>query len=390
MQEQGHNTDREDPKPKFEVSCNELFDSMRWLVTAMKCFGMIHFDNSSAGEKLYSRWSFSKIYQLVVMILFALNQIRLVPTLVSPNRISPQFLAEVLAFSWMLMTLAFSVAMFKVCNNRNVFIATLISWKNFNPQPSPEKIVYFTKKCRRYVAFVMLSFPVNIGVVIGGLISSPSFDFVLVPLSPDNEFINLARCAYVVLHIYLAGYYTMTIVLTLLLADISHYELKQFNAQFRRCITEDGNFIADFEERRRQHHRICVFIGKADATVSLSVGFSFVLNLLQILVGLYVFMAMSDIKDDVFMIILASAWIVGAVFTLGLMMVFCAYVNLEISVLLSRLTGSSIGFTACSMFVIDKSIFLTERRRHPFGVFGMVQRERHFYSHLVISVITFM
>ncbi|ELT90076.1 hypothetical protein CAPTEDRAFT_184862 [Capitella teleta] len=351
----------ENPTRMAQLSSNGLFHAMRWLFTAMKLLGMVHFDNITNGSERNpsTRWSAAKIYQVVVILLLILNQVRLLFLFNASRSLDPQLFLDVTIFCWMSMALVNAMTMYTACNCKGRLFATLTKWHSFNQQPSPEKMAYFTKKCRWYVIFGLGTIPLNIAFELYAFLTTSMLDGMHTPIKRDNDHINLIRGLYMVFHIIIVGYFSLPSVYVLFLTDVAHYELKHFNAQFRQCISKGGDFQGDLEEHRRRHLRICVFIEEAEATVSLTVGFSFLATILEILLILYDIIWWSDLREHTGMMIIFISWFTFAVLYITVMFIFCAYVNHEVLIFVSRLTGRSIGFTASSMFVIDKPVLLT-------------------------------
>eukprot|EP00914_Ancora_sagittata_P003563 GHVO01007491.1.p1 GENE.GHVO01007491.1~~GHVO01007491.1.p1 ORF type:complete len:341 (+),score=19.77 GHVO01007491.1:430-1452(+) len=325
---------------KSQLSNNELLHSMKWLITSMRIFGMVHFDTSvtSVGEKPVRRLTAAKVYQVVMLVLLILNQVRMALVFNSPNGISSQLFMDITFFCWMSTATTNAFAMSNACNCEKRFYNILSTWKVFNQQPSPEKLAYFKSRSRWYVLLVVFMFPCNIGFGVYAIETTSLFDAVLVPIKPGSEYINIAKSLYLVMHIVIAGYFSLMAAFVIFLANVAHYELKEFNTNFRKCITEDGGFDGQLEEERLKHQSICVFVEHADATVSLSVGVSFLICILEVLLILYNVIWWSDLHQHPLMMFIVVFWLMFAILYIAAVLIFCAYVNHEVSEIFCKLS----------------------------------------------------
>ncbi|ELT92997.1 hypothetical protein CAPTEDRAFT_190517 [Capitella teleta] len=365
----------EEPDP-LALSTNELFKSMHCLVTSLHIFGAIHI-NEDPGTK----WTASKVHLVAVFLLLVLNQIRMGFNFVNA-KINPEFFWDVMFYSWMLLAVTNSFNMYKVCICERRLVTVFTSWKEFNPRPSKTKTAHFKKKSRIYITTGWCYLLTSIISSLYAQFATSFLDANLVPFSIDSSYIDVIRVISVLLNILISGSWIFVNVLIFFLADVAHYELREFNREFRKRLTNDGEFHGELEEYRQRHQSICRFINDIDASIHLSVGFSFVVCMVGILLSIYNVIWWQRVREDSFMAVMITSWIMNSAITLFCIIIFGAYVNneahalandaynisllnttdtfrLQVSTFLSRLTGPPIGLTAASMFVIDKPTLLT-------------------------------
>ena len=311
---------------------NELFDSMQWLIIVMKAFGLIHIDNSvgNVEGRPKRKLPASRVYQLCVIALLSANQARMCFIFVLAEGINPQLFMDMTFFCWMFLSLMDSVNMLKACSCKNKLLTAVSAWKKFNQKPSPVKMANYRKKCIIMAVASISGVPTNMVLVTYALLTTSLFDGALTPISRDHEYIIVIRAFYMIPHVYICSSFMLTTCLILLLGYVAHNELKEFNEQFRSCITPEGDFIGDLEEQRMRHQRICEFIEDSDASVSMAIGFSFLFCMMELLLVLYNLIWWHDLRIHPLMMFLVCFWCILVVSIIGLIIFFCAYVNHEV------------------------------------------------------------
>ncbi|ELT92788.1 hypothetical protein CAPTEDRAFT_214390 [Capitella teleta] len=353
---------------------NELCLSMRPLMRSMKVLGAIHLKGK--------RWTASRFYMVGVTVLVVAFQVKMCSVFITPKKIGPGLFMDVTLYVFLLNATVFHISMCRACVCSQRLRRVFAAWKKINQTANGQWLSVFQKKCWLHVVMAWMFIIMSNVCSMYGLIETSLFDALISPLDAHSAHVNLARGVYIVLHSYIVGSWTLIYWLMVHFTQVAHHEFKAFNTEFRSRISADGAFDGDLEDFRKRHQLICRFLEDADACFSFAHATNIVCFVMVLVLVLYNLIWWDDLANNTILVVINCAWLFIAASSLGLVVVCAAFVNDEahglvsdlhdislantsddfrcqINTFHSRLTGPPIGFTALSIFTINKGIILT-------------------------------
>ncbi|CAH1795112.1 unnamed protein product [Owenia fusiformis] len=205
------------------------------------------------------------------------------------------------------------------------------------------------------------------------------YDVTCAPFTSESPGIEIVRIASLFFHWVLSNISFYPFALYIMICYVLCKEFQIAHNNILKCFNAKGDIIGPFEERRRDHQKLCKLTEVADKTFMV-----FVISVLLTHIPLSCLFFYNMIYNEIHfaMYMGYTFWILVTFINMGIVCIAGAFVNnaahapltdlhsiradvastsknLEIHMFLSRLTGTSIGLTAMDMFVMDKPTTLT-------------------------------
>ncbi|XP_050407229.1 uncharacterized protein LOC126822383 [Patella vulgata] len=357
-----------------------VHDILRPLLKCMQLFGM-YYDRFGSGSTSHRLSKFSKVYSVAVIVLVWINVLRYIPSFWVGFDYQPNHTVNrVIKQTWLLQCAVTTSILLWHCRKGtwNSFyntwygIITTGSWSNY--------INTKTKKMRRICKiFLFLGIIYFIFSIFSSLLSEILFNSSVMLTNPFPANVESA-IAIIIFELFDVAAWIFPGMFMIAMC----YCLKLAFSMVKLCLESSVQKLQGFPDNlndiRHIHLKLCRMVEHLDKPISL-----WIVNV----VGCNVFLAcfiMYDLvrsgQNELVVIILKCSWLTNDILTVFITCWFMAAVNEEahspleyiydiktdglstqqlgqLTLFLSKLTGTSIGFTAMGFFTITKEVILT-------------------------------
>ncbi|CAH1786854.1 unnamed protein product [Owenia fusiformis] len=381
------NISDEEQNLAFTYEDTKLYRLIKPLIISLKIGGLFFYPNYKRTQNGKIKKGISKLqmYSIGICFLVILNCLRSASFYTGHNELDHKlFFKSTMSIWWMecsFKAVTFFVACISVDKMRGLFIA-------IDDVLQEAVIDKYRKKLAKQVKVQTIKIWMLAIINIGGTVYcvfgphelSDLFNLSLAPLPVDFPYLVpfqilnvFMHCINVMVALFPLGFYTT-------ICFLLYYEFKELHENFAKDISKSGEISKNLEDIRLRHQSLSKCVEKADAIFSYYIAVIYTTNLPLSCVVLY---NMIYHQLHISQTLLNCFWCVSVLVQSASVSMMGAIVNaqahapltdiysirvlsasnehqLQISMFLHKLTGSSIGLTALDMFVINRPTILTQ------------------------------
>ncbi|KAK2156865.1 hypothetical protein LSH36_203g01052 [Paralvinella palmiformis] len=373
---------------EYDIRTSDLYRSVLPLFRSLMICGLFNTRlwSPSGGyrkrDKREWRSIMSQAYSTTILVVLWLNMLRIFSIFIGENTFGYLLFLKVTIVIWHLICTVGCTVMLAACNRRRNNIWEYL-YRCLECSMS-EGMLCVRRRVGVMTALAWISVLLNMACGFYGFFFTTVFDPLLAPFHVYVQYAQIARIVYFVIFFYLISAWVFPLAFLYAVSCMLSNQFRFDNEIFRKKVREDAGVISchTIREHRRRHNDLCKLTTVADNMMNAYVGCTVGAKSVFLCLMMYNAIWYSEYVSDSMVFIVTLFWLCIGLTVTGLILICGALVNhrahasytdlhdlnlegvtsetaLQVTMLLNRLSGSSIGLTALKMFVIDKPTILT-------------------------------
>ena len=271
-----------------DVTDTRFYHIIKPLFVIMRIFGMFYIKQFNPKGK----FSFGRIYCLVVTVCVVLNNCRSLTSFYRGEEFGPLFFFKLCITIWWLECAAKAIHCYVSSTRKVMLYDFCASWEK---TCLSETVSLYETKMRKWtrssVTQIVVFTLFHVVVTAYAMFVPPElvefFNISLSPIPTDYPYVDVFRGFNLALHLLNTIVALIPLNLYKLICLALYYEFRLVNEKLTGSVDDDGEFFGNLEELRLRHQKLCKLVELADEIFSFFIAGAFTANIPLVCLMLY-------------------------------------------------------------------------------------------------------